>query len=97
MKQQNVPENDPEYLKAHRFLTAVQQQQNFRKLALAQEPSVGLRQRIIPSHQTNSIHCEPKSMLSRCFRRTYLFLPNCKSNCLVLSRNSLSQLLTLWL
>jgi ATP-dependent helicase STH1/SNF2 len=37
MKQQNVPENDPEYLKAHRFLAAVQQQQNFRKLALAQQ------------------------------------------------------------
>ncbi|EXJ75567.1 uncharacterized protein A1O5_00073 [Cladophialophora psammophila CBS 110553] len=32
MKAQNVPENDPEYLKAYRFLTAVQQQQNYRKL-----------------------------------------------------------------
>ncbi len=31
MKAQNVPENDPEYLKAFRFLTAVQQQQNYRK------------------------------------------------------------------
>ncbi|KEF61434.1 uncharacterized protein A1O9_03000 [Exophiala aquamarina CBS 119918] len=31
MKAQNVPDNDPEYLKAHRFLTLVQQQQNFRR------------------------------------------------------------------
>lgn len=36
MKAQNVPETDPEYLKAHRFLTAVQQQQNFRKMAALQ-------------------------------------------------------------
>lgn len=32
MKAQNVPENDPEYIKTVRFLTAVQQQQNFRKM-----------------------------------------------------------------
>lgn len=31
MKAQNVPDTDPEYLKAHRFLTLVQQQQNFRR------------------------------------------------------------------
>jgi ATP-dependent helicase STH1/SNF2 len=31
MKQQKVPETDPEFLKAHRFLAAVQQQQNFRR------------------------------------------------------------------
>src|SRR2546423_1260774 len=37
MKQQKVPETDPEFLKAHRFLTAVQQQQNFRKLARQQQ------------------------------------------------------------
>lgn len=37
MKAQNVPENDPEYLKAHRFLTAVQQQQNYRKMAAMQQ------------------------------------------------------------
>ncbi|KAL2432561.1 Chromatin structure-remodeling complex subunit snf21 [Exophiala dermatitidis] len=37
MKAQNVPETDPEYIKAHRFLTAVQQQQNFRKLAAMQQ------------------------------------------------------------
>ncbi|KAI1617508.1 adenosinetriphosphatase [Exophiala viscosa] len=36
MKAQNVPETDPEYLKAHRFLTAVQQQQNYRKMAALQ-------------------------------------------------------------
>ena len=33
MKQQKVSETDPEFLKAHRFLAAVQQQQNFRKQA----------------------------------------------------------------
>ena len=32
MKNQKVPENDPEYIKAYRFLTAVQQSQNYRKL-----------------------------------------------------------------
>jgi ATP-dependent helicase STH1/SNF2 len=37
MKQQKVPETDPEFLKAHRFLTAVQQQQNFRRLARQQQ------------------------------------------------------------
>jgi len=37
MKQQKVPETDPEFLKAHRFLTAVQQQQNFRKLVRQQQ------------------------------------------------------------
>ncbi|EXJ79776.1 adenosinetriphosphatase [Capronia epimyces CBS 606.96] len=37
MKAQNVPETDPEYMKAHRFLTAVQQQQNFRKMAAMQQ------------------------------------------------------------
>ncbi|KAJ9502173.1 transcriptional regulator [Exophiala xenobiotica] len=36
MKAQNVPETDPEYLKAHRFLAAVQQQQNYRKMAALQ-------------------------------------------------------------
>jgi ATP-dependent helicase STH1/SNF2 len=37
MKQQKVPETDPEFLKAHRFLTAVQQQQNFRRLVRQQQ------------------------------------------------------------
>ncbi|KIW17075.1 hypothetical protein PV08_04266 [Exophiala spinifera] len=37
MKAQNVPETDPEYLKAHRFLAAVQQQQNYRKMAAMQQ------------------------------------------------------------
>ncbi|EXJ80412.1 hypothetical protein A1O1_08557 [Capronia coronata CBS 617.96] len=37
MKAQNVPETDPEYIKAHRFLTAVQQQQNYRKMAAMQQ------------------------------------------------------------
>ena len=37
MKQQKVPETDPEFLKAHRFLTAVQQRQNFRRLAQQQQ------------------------------------------------------------
>src|SRR5271169_5624597 len=51
MKAQKVPENDPEYLKAHRFLTAVQQQQNFRKLALAQQQKQ--QQQLQQGQQTN--------------------------------------------
>ena len=36
MKSQGVPETDPEYIKAYRFLTAVQQQQNYRKFQAQQ-------------------------------------------------------------
>jgi len=37
MKANNVPETDPDFIKAHRFLSAVQQQQNFRKMAAMQQ------------------------------------------------------------
>ncbi|ETI22965.1 hypothetical protein G647_04761 [Cladophialophora carrionii CBS 160.54] len=52
MKAQNVPENDPEYIKAYRFLTAVQQQQNFRKLQAQKQAQLQAQQQQQAQQQT---------------------------------------------
>lgn len=44
MKAQNVPENDPEYIKAYKFLTAVQQQQAFRKMQAQKQAQLQAQQ-----------------------------------------------------
>ena len=51
MKSQGVAENDPEYIKAYRFLTAVQQQQNYRKLQAQKQAQAQAQAQLQAQHQ----------------------------------------------
>lgn len=59
MKAQNVPDTDPEYLKAHRFLTLVHQQQNFRRKQQMQAQQMQQAQQ----HQQQQQHQQPPPQL----------------------------------
>lgn len=55
MKENGVREDDPEYLKAHNLLTAVSQQQQFRKRQAQQQEAIARQQRQIQQQQNPAI------------------------------------------
>ena len=59
MKASNTPENDPEFIKAQRFLMAVQQQQNYRKMQQAQREKLQAQQ-----HQPGQQNQQPNGNAS---------------------------------
>lgn len=62
MKSQNVPETDPEFLKARNFLAAVQQRQNYQKALQAQKQQQQQQNQQTQQHQQNLQNQQPNGV-----------------------------------